>query len=483
MAERYDLIIVGMGSGGMVSAEFAASLGLRVAVVERSRIGGDCLWTGCVPSKALLASAKAAHTMRHADHYGLTAVVPEIDTARVWARIRAIQEAIAATDDSAERYEAMGVDIIRGAAHLSGPTEVLVDGVRRLESRYVLLCTGSRPAEPDIEGLAEAGFLTSETLFGLERPPASVVMIGGGPIAIEMAQGFNRLGITTTVLQKGAGILPRDEPGLVEILTAKLRTEGVDLHLGVDVKRVTVEDGHKVVHGTEAGVPMRWRAQDLLVAVGRRPNIEDLGLEDVGVVLGDRGIEVDERLRTSVSSIYAAGDVAGRYLFTHSAGYEAVRAVRDMFFPGKGKADELVPWCTFTDPELAHAGLRSIEATDRHGDDVAVWRQDLQHSDRARAEGATDGAIVVVTVKDRVVGAHVLAPAAGEMIHELALAIKEQLKLSSLAGFMHVYPTLSTGIGQLAAEVAFEKAGRFRWLIRGRTGGPAQAQEPSRVAR
>ncbi len=468
MAERYDLVIVGMGSGGMVAAEFAATLGVRVAVVERGRIGGDCLWTGCVPSKALLASAKAAHTMRHADHYGLTPVAPEIDTARVWERIRGIQEAIAGTDDSAERYAAMGVDIVAGHAHLSGPHEVLVDGVRRLDARFVLICTGSRPVEPDIEGLEDTGYLTSESVFELERAPESMVMVGGGPIAIEMAQAFTRLGIATTVLQKGAGILPRDEPDLVAILTDRLRAEGVDLRLDVGTDRVTNDDGQKVVHGTEAGTPTNWRGSELLVAVGRRPNVQDLGLEALGVVVGSRGVEVDDRMRTAVSSIYAAGDVAGRHLFTHSAGYEAVRAVRDMFFPGRGKADEVVPWCTFTDPELAHAGLTVAEATELHGDDVAVWRQDLAHSDRARAEGATDGAIVIVTVKSRVVGAHVLAPSAGEVIHELALAIREELKLNALAGLIHVYPTLSTGVGQLAAEAAYEKAGKLRWLVRTR---------------
>ncbi|MEJ7583974.1 MAG: FAD-dependent oxidoreductase, partial [Acidimicrobiales bacterium] len=367
----------------------------------------------------------------------------------------------------AERYEAMGIDIIGGTAHLSGPNEVLVDGIRRIDGRFILLCTGSRPAHPDIDGLADAGFITSETLFERERPPSSVVMIGGGPIAIEMAQAFARLGVTTTVLQKGPAILPRDEPDLVAVLTAKLRGEGVELLLGVDIERVSMREGEKVVHGTREGVAATWSAADLLVAVGRRPNTDDLGLDELGVVVGPKGIEVDERLRTSVPSIYAAGDVAGRHLFTHSAGYEAVRAVRDMFFPGKGKANEMVPWCTFTDPELAHAGLTTAEATARYGDDVMVWRQDLTHSDRARAEGATEGSIVVVTVKDRVVGAHILAPAAGEMIHELALAIREELKLSALAGLIHVYPTLSTGIGQLAAEAAFEKAGRLRWLVRG----------------
>jgi pyruvate/2-oxoglutarate dehydrogenase complex dihydrolipoamide dehydrogenase (E3) component len=469
VADRYDLVIVGMGSGGMVAAAFAATLGLKAAVVERGRVGGDCLWTGCVPSKALLASAKAAHTMRHGDRYGLPSVEPEIDTELVWKRIRAIQHDIAGSDDDPARYEAMGIEIVHGTAHLAGPNEVTVDGSRRLPTRYILLCTGSRPVEPPIEGLAEAGYLTSENVFELDRAPESIVMLGGGPIAIEMAQGFNRLGIRTTVLQKGPGILPRDEPELVRLLQQRLVDEGVEVCVDVETERVRTADGRKTVHGTHGGRPTSWTGHDLLVAVGRRPNVDGLGLEELGVEVGPDGVVVDERLRTNVKSIYAAGDVAGRHLFTHSAGYEAVRAVRDAFFPGKGKADEMVPWCTFTDPELAHAGLTTAEAEARYGDDVMAWRQDLAHSDRARAEGATDGAILIVTAgKQRIVGAHILAPSAGEMIHELALAIREGLKLHQIAGLIHVYPTVTTGIGQLAAEAAFEGAAKYKWLVRKR---------------
>lgn len=464
MADQYDLVIVGMGSGGMVAAEFAARIGVRVAVVERGRVGGDCLWTGCVPSKALLASAKAAHTMRHADHYGIAPVEPTIDTAEVWSRIRRIQHEIAATDDDPERFAGLGVDIVRGNASLAGPHEVVVDGVRRLTTRFVLLCTGSRPAEPPIPGLADVGYLTSETVFELDRAPDSLVVIGGGPIAIEMAQGFARLGLATTVLQKGDRILPRDEPTLVEVLRRRLVEEGIDLRLGVSTERVASSDGMKVVHGREAGGAGSWKAAELLVAVGRTPNVEGLGLDEVGIGVGPRGIEADGRLRTAVPSIYVGGDVAGRTLFTHSAAYESVRAVRDMFFPGRGTADAMVPWCTFTDPELAHAGLTETEARERHGDDVEVWRHELAHSDRARAEGADDGAIVIVTAKERVVGAHVLAPAAGELIHELALAIQQRLKLSALAGLVHVYPTIATGVAQLGAESAYAKAAKLIWL-------------------
>lgn len=464
-AERYDLVVVGMGSGGMVAAEFAASLPLRVAVVERDRVGGECLWTGCVPSKALLASAKVAHTVRHADRWGISAAEPDIDTAAVWARVRAVQDEVAATDDNAERFEALGIEVVRGEARLAGPNTVVV-GERSLSSRFVLLCTGSRPATPPIEGLDEVGFLTNETVFTLDRAPTSLVMIGGGPIAVELAQAMVRLGVPTTVLERGPGILPRDEPELVATLDQLLRGEGVDLRTGVDVERVATTSGSKVVEGTEQGRPGRWEAQEILVATGRQPNVESLGLDDAGVETTPKGVVVDDRMRTSLPSVYAAGDVAGAPLFTHAAGHEAVRAVRDMFFPGRGRVSELIPWCTFTDPELAHVGLTAAEARERHGDDVEVHRLALAHSDRARAEGHAEGAIVVVTAKGTIVGGHILAPGAGELIHELALAVRDELALGALASLVHVYPTLATSVGQLGAQAAFNSARRWSPLLR-----------------
>jgi len=460
---RYDLVIVGMGSGGLVAAEFAASLGLRVAAVERHRIGGDCLWTGCVPSKALLASAKVAHHVRTADRYGLRAVEPEIDLEAVWRRIRAIQEQIAETDDDPARYVAMGVELVQGEARLAGENAVAV-GERMLETRRILVCTGSRPAVPAIPGLEEAGFLTSETVFELESPPRSIVVLGGGPIGVELAQALNRLGIRVTLLQKGDRLVPRDEPELAELLAGVLEDEGVDVRLGAEASRVTKERGLKIVESTNGE---RFEAEEILVAAGRTPTTDSLGLEDVGIEVTRCGIAVDERMRTSVSSIYAVGDVAGRYLFTHTAGHEAAMAVRDMFFPGKGKVSALVPWTTFTDPELAHVGMTIEEARAAHGDDdVAVDRVDLSHSDRARADGASAGRIVLVTARDKLVGAHILAPAAGETIHELTLAIRQGMKLRELASMIHVYPTMTTSINLLAAEAAYRYARRFGWLVR-----------------
>ncbi len=463
---KYDLIIVGMGSAGMVAAEFASTLPIKVAAVEGHRVGGDCLWTGCVPSKALLASAKAAHTIRHAGAYGLTAVEPQIDTARVWARIHAIQADLARTDDNPDRFRDAGVEVLLGAARITSPGTVMV-GDEEHETRYVLLATGSRPAVPPIDGLADAAFLTSERIFELDRAPQSLVMIGAGPISIELSQALTRLGVRVTVLQKGPAVLEREEPALADRLLGKLRAEGVDLQVGVDIDRVTVaKDGRsKTVHAGERS----WTAEEIFVGAGRRPNVEGLGLEEAGVKVGKRGVDVDVKLRTSVKTIYAAGDVAGRWLFTHSAGYEAARAVRNMFLPASSGRDYLVPWCTFTDPELAHAGLTEAQARKEHGDDdVQVWRQDLSHSDRARADSAADGEIRIVTAKGRIVGAHALAPSAGELIGELALAIDRKLKLTDLASVVHVYPTIAVAVQQIAGEAAYASAQKYARLVRSR---------------
>ena len=463
-----DLVIVGMGSGGMPAAEFAATLGLKVAVVERGRVGGDCLWTGCVPSKALLASAKVAHHVQHADRWGLPLFqAPTVDTSRVWRRIKEVQRQIATTDDDPARYEAMGVELVSGTARLADGTTVDVDG-RRLDTRFVLLCTGSRPATPPIPGLADAGFLTSESIFELDRCPASLVFIGGGPIAVELAQACHRLGVEATVLQKGPGILPRDEPELAGRLADLLVEEGLDLRLGVDACAVEVlPSGRKVVVATVGGEEARFEADEIFVGAGRVPNVEGLGLDELGIRVGPRGIETDDRGRTAVKTVYAAGDVAGRTLFTHSAAYEGVRALRDMFFPGKGTVDATIPWCTFTDPELAHVGLTSVEAEERYGDDAHVWRLDLDHNDRARADGGDRGAVVIVTgPRRRIVGGHILSPSAGELVHELALAEAQGLRLDDLAGLVHVYPTLATSIGLLAAESVFDNAARIRRVTR-----------------
>ncbi|MDJ0770794.1 MAG: NAD(P)/FAD-dependent oxidoreductase, partial [Ilumatobacter sp.] len=337
-------------------------------------------------------------------------------------------------------------------------------GVREIDTRFVLVCTGSRPAIPPIPGLAEVPFITSETIFELDRPPDSLVMIGGGPIAVEMAQSMVRLGVPTTVLEAAPRLVPRDEPELADRLVQILRAEGVDVRLSTGATAVRASRSGVVVETDDE----EFAAAGVVVATGRAANVEPLGLDRFGIPVSPAGVEVDGRNRTLVPSIYVVGDAAaGRPLFTHAAAHDAVLAVRDMFFPGRGAPPQLVPWCTFTEPELAHVGLTASEARERYGrTSVTVHRHELAHNDRARADGTTDGLFIVVSVKDRIVGAHALAPAAGELIHELATAIRFGVGLDELSDLVHIYPTLSTGIGRIAADRSFATGRRYRVLTR-----------------
>lgn len=464
----FDLVVVGMGSGGIVAAEFAArDLGLRVAAVERSRVGGDRLWTGCVPSKTLRASAAAAHAVRTAGRFGIGCDEPAVDLQAVWARIRSVQEGIATTDDDPDRVRSLGIELIEGDARVTGAREVTVrtaDGDRTLDTSFVLIAAGSRPTIPAVRGLDVVPYLTTESLFALERPPGSMAVIGGGPVAVETAQALGRLGVTTTVFEMGPRLVPRDEPELADRLTQVLRDEGVAIHLGSPVTEVTPGVDGVDVHTRDTAV----EAEAVLIAAGRTANVAGLGLDAFGIEVGADGVVVDGRSRTIVPSIYAVGDVAaGRERFTHAAAHDAVMAVRDMFLPGRGLAAGLVPWCTFTDPELAHVGLTAAQAREKFGERaVEVHRRELVDDDRARADGRSDGAVIVVTAKRRIVGAHVLAPSAGEIINELTLAVHLGLDLTQLASVVHVYPTYSTSVQRTAAERAFRRAHRLRGLTR-----------------
>ena len=468
MGPQYDLVIIGMGSGGTLAAEFAAGeVGLRVAAVERGPIGGDCLWTGCIPSKTLLASARVAQTVRTAADFGVDAGEPKIDLEAVWRRIMSVQAEVAATDDDPDRFREMGVDLFEGTARLTGYRQVTVqtaDAAVELDTRYTLVCTGSRPAIPAIPGLDEVEYLTSENLFTLDRPPASLVMIGGGPIASELAQAMVRLGVPTTIVEQAHRLVPRDEPELADRLGQILRDEGVDLHLATTATSVR-RGGDGVIVETDEG---EFTAAGLLVATGRASNVEMLGLEKFGIPYSTDGVEVDERNRTLVPSVYVVGDAAAdRPRFTHAAAHDAVLAVRDMFFPGRGAPAHLVPWCTFTEPELAHVGLTAAQARERHGTRaVRVYRHELAENDRARADGTTRGLIMVVAANDRIVGAHALAPSAGELIHELALAIRFGIGVDEIADLVHIYPTLASGIGRIGADRSFDTGRRFRTLAR-----------------
>lgn len=462
--DTFDLVVIGMGSAGIIAAEIAASdLGLRVAAIDRDRFGGDCLWTGCVPSKALIASARAAHTIRGAKAFGVSAGEPAVDLAAVWRRIAAVQADIAATDDNPDRFRELGVEVIQGEALVTGPREVTV-GERVLNTRYTLVCTGSRPFIPPIDGITDVDILTSENLFEIDRPPDSVIVVGGGPMACEISQALNRLGVTVTMIHRGDRLLPKDHSRHGEMIADVLRTEGVDVRLGSPA--VKVRSGRQGLRvWTDAGDDVT--AAGVIVAAGRSPNAHRLGLDRLGIEITDRGVTVDAHNRTSVPTIYAVGDVTGRARFTHVAAYDAALAVRDMFLPGHGTPPGLVPWCTFTDPEVAHVGMTEEEAVDRYGRrKVRAHRRDLTVSDRARTDGVTTGEVVIVTSGGRIVGAHVIAPHAGEMIHELTLAIRARLKLSDLSQLMHVYPTYSTAIGQIAGDHALRTASKLRSLAK-----------------
>lgn len=468
-----DLIVVGLGPAGRAAVGFAAGLGVKVAAVEHSRPGGDSLWSGGVPSTAVIASARAAHVMRTADRLGIRSVEPQIDLTTVWRRARAVQADIARTANDPQSIVDLGVELLHGSARLTAPNEVTVarpDGsTRTISTRFVLLCTGSRPHIPAIDGLADGPFLTSDDLFTIDAPPPSLAIIGGGAMGTEMAQALTRLGVHVVVFERLPTLLADEEPGLVERLTEVLVDEGVRVHCSADVRRVEHHpDGTCTVHaivGDEAH-SIREQVAGVLVAAGRDPRVADLGLETVGIGTTARGVEVDDRGRTAARTVYAAGDIVGARRVSNGAAFDAVQAVRDMFFPGKGDTARSVPWCVFTDPELARIGLTVAEAEDEYGADTDVWFTELSTNDRARTEARTEGAVMVVTVKDKVVGAHVLAPAAGEMVHELALAVREGVRIDQLAGLVHAYPTFAAAVGGLATEAAFERAHRLKWMVR-----------------
>jgi pyruvate/2-oxoglutarate dehydrogenase complex dihydrolipoamide dehydrogenase (E3) component len=477
MTAPYDLVIVGLGSAGLAAAEMAAGLELRVAAIERDRPGGHRLWSGEVPVAALAATARAAHAMRHADHLGLRSTDPFVDLATVWRRVRAVQAGIAAQNAALDRLRDLGVDVFIGTGR-AGDTEgggagvdagaVTItaadsDGVPDLTvwGRFVLWCTGSRPTLPRIAGLADTSHHTVETFFHLDHPPASMVVLGSGAHAVSLAQSLQRLGVATTIVAEAPRLLPHDEPTLVAQLTAHLVREGVSVEAdtwvdsvapvgdGDNRVRVVLDDDREVVAG------------GLLVVAGRTPCTDESG-----IATGADGLDVDVRGRSAVRTVYAAGSVTGQHHHPHASVHEALRAVRDMFLPGRPSADDLVPTCTLTEPALARVGLTGAEADTLHGDDADVWTMSLDHLDRARADGSPEGALVVVTANERVVGAHLLAPGAGETIHELALAVRHGMKLADIAALVHVPTTVAAGIGRLAVDSGIERVQRYRWLLR-----------------
>ncbi|HET7462107.1 MAG TPA: mercuric reductase [Longimicrobium sp.] len=448
--ERYDLAVIGGGTAGLVSAAVSAGIGAKTALIEQHRLGGECLWTGCVPSKAIIRSASVLHALRHAADYGIQADGGRADFARVMERVHAIIARIE-PHDSPERFRGMGVDVIQGRARFLSPEQAEVGG-RRVQSKRWILATGSRTAVPPVPGLEDAGYHTHETLWELRALPESMLVMGAGPIGIEMAQAFARLGSRVTVVGAASQVLEREDPEIAAVLHRQLEREGIGVMLGAKVTRVRTEAGAKVATVSSPAGETEVRAAEVLVATGRRPNVEEMGLDALGVEVTESGVVVDASLRTSAHNVWAAGDVVGPYRFTHVADYQARIAAPNALFPLRRKVDyRVVPWCTFTEPEVARVGLTETEARERWGDGAGVFRYDHASLDRALCDGEAEGLTkLVLDPKGRVAGAHVVGPRAGETIHEAVLAVRHRLKLSDLSGMIHVYPTYPESLKRAA---------------------------------
>ncbi len=443
-----DVCVIGAGSGGLSVAAGAAQMGANVVLVEGHEMGGDCLNYGCVPSKALIASARAAYGMSHPGDLGVAPVEPQVDYAAAKDHVARAIAAIAPAD-SQERFEGLGVRVIRDWARFEDARTVIA-GDARITARRVVIATGSRPFVPPIEGLDGVEYHTNETIFGLRERPDHLLIVGGGNIGIEMAQAHRRLGCEVTVIE-GAKALANDDPELSAIVLSQLRAEGVTLVEGQQAARVFREGGRIVVE-TEGG---RHEGSHLLIAVGRQVNLDRLDLDRANVA-HDRAVTVGDDLRSTTNRrVYAVGDAAGRMQFTHVAGYHAGVVVQRILFglPAKARQDH-VPWCTYTDPELAHVGLTEAQARERHGGKVEVVRFPYEENDRARATGQTTGLVKVSVVGGKPVGASIVGAEAGELISTWSMAIANGLKMKAISDTIVPYPTLSE-INKRAAGAYF----------------------------
>jgi len=470
----YNVIVIGAGTAGLVTAAATAGLGGRVALVERGKMGGECLNTGCVPSKALISSARLIHQIRHGDLWGLAAQEPNFEFDRVFQRMRERRDRIA-PHDSRDRFEKLGVEVFEGSARFVSPHEVAV-GETRLKARNVVIATGSRPQIPLITGLPEVPYFTNETIFdGLKERPARMVILGGGPIGCELAQVFARLKVSVTLLQRATRILKREDADASDEVRRALEAEGVRVMTGADVQIVTKQGSL-----TRVWVEVEGRDREpvdseaILVAAGRTPNVEDLDLEKAGVAFTGTGITVDASLRTSQPHIYAAGDIVGSYQFTHVADLHARTIARNILLPGfPAKVDlSVLPWCTFTSPELARVGLNEEEAV-RRGIAYDLYRQPMYEIDRAVVESEETGFAKVLASRrgDRILGATIVSDRAGDLIAEFALAMKAGIGLETISRTVHAYPTYAEVARMVADQQQKKRLPRFArrvtgWLYR-----------------
>ncbi len=440
--EKFDLCIIGAGSAGLSLAAGAAQLGLKTALIEKAEMGGDCLNTGCVPSKALLQSAKVAQNFRKSAPFGITPQEPDVNFSAVKDHVFSVIAAIE-PHDSQERFEGFGIDVIRDSAKFIDAHTVQT-GDRKIKARYFCISTGSRAGIPPIQGLDPEKAFTNENIFDLRDKPDHLIIIGGGPIGIEMAQAHQRLGSEVTVLDMGH-ILMNDDPELVDILRTKIIEEGVNLHEKTNIKNV--EHGATGIKVTieKDGAESTVEGSHILIAAGRTPNVDGLDLEKAGVNFDRRGIKVDARLRTSKKHIFAAGDVSGGPQFTHVAGYHAGIIIRNICFKMPAKVNyTALPWVTYTDPELANVGLTEAAAIEKHGEkNVKTVSWHFDENDRAQAEKRTEGMIkVTATSKGKILGAAIVGPGAGELIGVWALALTKGMKIGDITGMIAPYPTM-----------------------------------------
>ncbi|MBC00496.1 MAG: dihydrolipoamide dehydrogenase [Rhodobacteraceae bacterium] len=460
-----DICVIGAGSGGLSVAAAAAAFGVDVVLIEKGKMGGDCLNYGCVPSKALIASAKAAHHAAHSTSLGVSVPSVYVDFQAVHDHVHGVIGAIA-PHDSVERFEGLGVEVVQEAARFVDPRTVRA-GDTDVRARRFVVATGSSPAVPPIPGLDTVPYLTNETVFGLTECPQHLIVVGGGPIGLELAQAYKRLGARVTVVEAQTA-LAKESPDLAAIVLARLRDEGLEILEETKVAEVSGEAGAIRVAVEDGDGRREIAGTHLLVAAGRKPNLEGLGLEEAGIAHTRAGITVGADLRTSNKKVYAIGDIAGGLQFTHVAGYHAGIVIRAILFRLPAKENRaIIPWVTFTDPEIGHVGMTEAEARTEHGHHtVRILDAPFSGNDRAQAERRTEGLVrLIVGKRGRVVGADVVGPSAGEIVNLLSLVVSKGLSVRDLAGFVSPYPSLSEAVRRAAISYYADSA-KNPWVRR-----------------
>jgi len=448
----YNLVVIGAGTAGLVSAAGAAGLGAKVAIIEKQFFGGDCLNVGCVPSKSLIRSSRTIADVKDAERFGVKVPVgTEVQFGAVMERLRSIRADIS-PHDSAERFKNLGVDVFIGDASFIDGKSIKVGG-KTLKFKKAVIASGARAADPEIPGLKETGFLTNETVFNLTDLPKRLACIGGGPIGCELAQAFQRLGSQVTLFHTGSHLLNREDPDAAAIIQKKLVQEGIRLVLNAKISKVTAENGAKTVHFNSGGAGDSVSVDEILAGAGRTPNVEGLNLEAAEVKYNLKtGVEVNDFLQTSNPDIFAAGDVCMNWKFTHAADAAARIVIQNaLFLKCKKLSDLVMPWCTFTDPEIAHVGIYEKEAKEK-GIETQTFLREMKDVDRAKTDGEEEGFVKVLVQKgtDKILGATIVARHAGEMINELTLAITGNIGLGRIGGVIHPYPTQSEAVKQTA---------------------------------